>query len=114
MGVFRRVNAGQDPRKAVREGGSRGAYLAGEHIIGVAAQDAPVDEGTLRNSGATTPDGLTCVMSFDTPYAKRQHEEMGYKHPRGGGPKFLERAMNNEADVARALIVQAIRKQLSQ
>jgi hypothetical protein len=26
-------------------------------------------------------------------YAIVQHEDMGFAHPRGGGPKFLERAL---------------------
>ncbi len=29
-------------------------------------------------------------ISFNTPYARRQHEEVGYNHPRGGKAKYLE------------------------
>jgi hypothetical protein len=29
-------------------------------------------------------------ISFNTPYARRQHEELGYNHPLGGNAKFLE------------------------
>ena len=29
-------------------------------------------------------------ISFNTPYARRQHEELGYEHPRGGKAKYLE------------------------
>lgn len=30
-------------------------------------------------------------ISFDTPYAVKQHENLRLDHPRGGKPKFLER-----------------------
>lgn len=30
------------------------------------------------------------TMASDLPYALRQHEELGYKHPKGGQAKFLE------------------------
>ena len=33
-------------------------------------------------------------ISFNTPYARRQHEELGYNHPLGGGPKYLENPFN--------------------
>ena len=33
-------------------------------------------------------------ISFNTPYARRQHEELGYEHPRGGKAKYLEDPFN--------------------
>ncbi len=33
-------------------------------------------------------------ISFNTPYAWRQHEELGYNHPRGGKAKYLETPFN--------------------
>jgi hypothetical protein len=33
-------------------------------------------------------------ISFSTPYARRQHEELGYNHPRGGKAKYLEDPFN--------------------
>ncbi len=33
-------------------------------------------------------------ISFNTPYAWRQHEELGYEHPRGGKAKYLEDPFN--------------------
>jgi hypothetical protein len=29
-------------------------------------------------------------ISFNTPYARRMHEEIDYNHPKGGGSKYLE------------------------
>ena len=33
-------------------------------------------------------------ISFNTPYARRQHEELDYEHPRGGKAKYLETPFN--------------------
>jgi hypothetical protein len=37
-------------------------------------------------------------ISFNTPYAKRQHEELGYNHPLGGNAKFLEGPFNRNEE----------------
>ena len=54
----------------------------------------PVETGDLQgsaDSGATiTPDGVEGFVSFDTPYATRQHEEMNYHHTAPGQAKYLE------------------------
>lgn len=36
-------------------------------------------------------------VTIDQLYAQDQHENMMYKHTRGGGPKFLERALFEDA-----------------
>ncbi|WP_132974547.1 hypothetical protein [Ornithinimicrobium sufpigmenti] len=114
MATFRRTRPTRDPRQAVHDGTERGVYLAAEHLKGVAQQSAPVDESTLRNSAAVTHDGTQAIVSFDTPYAARQHEELTWHHPRGGGAKYLERPMVTEQPVIRAIVTQAIRTNLVQ
>lgn len=48
--------------------------------------------------------GATAIVSFDTPYAVRQHEELGYNHPGGGKAKYLEDAFNaNKDDVVKLI-----------
>lgn len=37
--------------------------------------------------------GTLVRVSVDTPYAAKAHEDLRLKHPRGGGPKFLEHAL---------------------
>lgn len=73
------------------------------------ARQAPVDTGDLRNnctavlngaavfreqhavSGSVTPSAKAeAVVGYSLPYALRQHEELGYNHPKGGKAKFLE------------------------
>jgi hypothetical protein len=38
------------------------------------------------------PDGSIKII-VDTEYAAKQHEALWFEHPRGGGPKYLERAL---------------------
>lgn len=66
---------------------------AAELLRAWAVEAAPIDDGILRGSAQVTPargaNGAAYV-SFDTVYAWRQHEELAWRHPRGGGPKYLE------------------------
>lgn len=59
-----------------------------EDLLGKAVELAPIDTGTLRRSGEAHTErdaaGTTGVVSFNTPYAVRRHEEAPRKgiHPR--------------------------------
>ena len=63
-------------------------------------QDArPVEEGGQEKEHKDAfpePVGKekAVYISFNTPYARRQHEEVGYNHPRGGKAKYLEDPFN--------------------
>jgi hypothetical protein len=86
-------------------------------LCGKAVLLAPVETGDLRGSGkaeidkvliatgngdgslSVVGDGVEMVklrehvsgtVSFSTPYAVRQHEELEYNHPQGGQAKYLE------------------------
>lgn len=67
---------------------------------------APIDRGDLRGSAQVTlaTDGnLTAYVSYDTPYAARQHEELGYRHDEGQA-KYLEGPLTeNEAKYQAAI-----------
>jgi hypothetical protein len=104
--------------KIAEEAGLKALRTGAEAILTEAIDEAPVDTGTLRRSGTVTvgklPDGArvfeaaeagtehkdafkeelgkekAVYISFNTPYARRQHEEVGYYHPRGGYAKYLE------------------------
>lgn len=108
--------------KIAQEAGLKALRSGAEGILTEAIDEAPVDTGTLRRSGTVTvgklPDGArvhaaaragtemkdafpneigkekAVYISFNTPYARRQHEELGYNHPLGGGPKYLENPLN--------------------
>lgn len=59
-------------------------------LQGKAQRLAPVLHGDLRGSAFSEVNGLDGVVGFVEPYALRQHEEVGYRHPKGGEAKFLE------------------------
>lgn len=113
------VNIAEDAAlKALRTGA--------EAILTEAIDETPIDTGTLRRSGTVTvgalPDGAqvyeaaesgsdmkdafpgpegkekAVYISFNTPYARRQHEELGYNHPLGGKAKYLEDPFNRNKD----------------
>ena len=63
------------------------------------SQSAPVLYGDLRGELAVPkkiPKGYKVGSSL--PYTRKQHEHLEYKHPRGGGAKFLERPFNENKD----------------
>lgn len=65
-----------------------------KHNIGVG--DPAVDPNpavTLAESSRIERHGDGLIISFNTEYAAKQHEDQRLNHPRGGGPKYLERAL---------------------
>jgi len=108
--------------KIAEEAGLKALRTGAEAILTEAIDETPVDTGTLRRSGTVTvgalpngeqvyeaaasgsdmkdafpgPEGKekAVYISFNTPYARRQHEELDYNHPRGGKAKYLEDPFN--------------------
>lgn len=102
---------------AFEHGAANGLRLAGEHVLQVSNGRVPLLEGTLERSGRVSDpevDGESVVgaVSYDTPYAVRQHEETDYHHPDGRQAKYLESAVNDTAGVQRAIIAQAIKNEI--
>jgi hypothetical protein len=108
--------------KIAEEAGLKALRTGAEAILTEAIDETPFESGTLRRSGTVTvgglPDGAqvyeaaesgsdmrnafpektgkekAVYISFNTPYARRQHEELDYEHPRGGKAKYLEDPFN--------------------
>lgn len=116
---------------AVREG----LTDIGLDLLGKSVRDAPVLTGFLRGSGyarfntgdiahgvaSAAGEGSIAVLGraqrsaepvvtvgFGAPYALRQHESLGYRHPRGGKAKYLEDNMKTDSDFYPRYIAQAI------
>lgn len=88
----------------VQRASARALTLSTEHLLGVAASRAPIEEGILEGSGKATVDDADLIgaVSFNTPYAVRQHEDMGLRHDAGREAKYLERSATEErATIAR-------------
>jgi hypothetical protein len=91
---------------------ARGLQLALELILQESDKLTPLDEGTLVRSGTTSidPATLSGAVSYNTPYAVRQHEELTWRHASGRQAKFLETAVNANRDTAAQVISAEIRK----
>jgi hypothetical protein len=87
----------------------RGLQLAGEHVLALSRRRVPIEEGTLERSGLATDDGhLTVAVSYDTPYAVRQHEDITLRHASGRTSKYLELAAAEAApDITRIVAASA-------
>ncbi|WP_328426034.1 hypothetical protein [Streptomyces sp. NBC_00443] len=98
----------------LRQAAARGLYLGAEHVLGVSNDRVPLDEGTLQHSGTASVDeaDLTAMVSYDTPYAVRQHEELDFQHAPGREAKYLETSLNAERGVVLALVAAELRRAL--
>ncbi|MFI8299988.1 hypothetical protein ACIGCZ_29090 [Streptomyces nigra] len=101
-------------RGELRQAAAHGLFLGAEHVLGVSNDKVPLDEAALQRSGtASVDDGsLTAMVSYDTPYAVRQHEELDYRHAPGREAKYLENALNGERAVVFALVAAEMRRSL--
>ena len=101
-------------KHATNQAAINGLHDAAEHILAESKKQTPYDEGTLENSALieTSQNGLAVVISYNTPYAAKQHEELGYHHPRKGKAKYLEDPIREEAATTRDIINAAIRRAL--
>lgn len=126
--------------KIAQQAGIEALRIGGESILTEAIDEAPVLSGTLRRSGTVTVGGLpnseqvfaaaeagkehkdafeeelgkekAVYISFNTPYARVQHEEIGYNHPTGGKAKYLEDPFNRNRAKVRKLAELKIKKAL--
>jgi hypothetical protein len=100
--------------RGTRAGAVRGLRVAAEHVLGVSRGRVPIEEATLERSGVATVDesSLTAAMSYDTPYAVRQHEELEYRHDPGRSAKYLEGPLTEEAGTVAAIIAAELRRSL--
>lgn len=110
-------------------------------ILGQAVKKAPRDTGTLRRSGTVTYKSLPNVdevypvaqqmqvqkepkpehvqrnnikayVSFNTPYAHKQHEDLTLNHPREGEAKYLENALDENKGRVKTIVEKEMKRQL--
>ncbi|BCJ64149.1 minor capsid protein [Polymorphospora rubra] len=100
----------------IRAATMAGLEVGAEHLLQVSSSLAPHEEGDLERSGEVSKDedGLVVAVSFDRPYAARQHEDMTYRHDAGRKAKFLEEPMHGEKPTVLALIHQRARRELGE
>jgi hypothetical protein len=109
-GILARV---QRTNEAKDKGTKRGLRVGGEHVLGVSNERVPHEDGDLERSGAVSQDddGNTAI-SYDTPYAIRQHEDMSLHHDSGRQAKYLESAILSERATVLQIVAAAIKKEI--
>lgn len=108
-----------DNRRAMSDAMRKAAALAvvevAEDALTEANDRVPLDEGDLARSGEVVPhpEQSAASITYDTPYAIKQHEDATLSHPRQGEPKWLERTIEQNAPRYFQYIADRIRRALS-
>ncbi|TSI11988.1 hypothetical protein FO013_21235 [Brevibacterium aurantiacum] len=99
--------------KSIRAAQLKGADLAAEYLLGESNSIVPIEEATLERSGAASTQqsskGTTLAVSYDTPYAVRQHEEVTWNHDAGRKAKYLEATFNSKNGKALQVIADTVK-----
>jgi hypothetical protein len=109
-----RLNFDRSVAGQMRAAAARGLLLGAEHVLTEAQNLVPLDEGALQNTGTASVDegSLTAMVSYDTPYAARQHEELDWRHAPGRQAKYLEQPLNAERATVLDLVAAQMRRAL--
>lgn len=91
--------------RVIRNASRKGIHAALDVVASASQAQVPLDKGPLQASCAVdvSDDGKEGTISYDTPYAVRQHEETGYNHQRGRKAKYLEGPVNDSSVTAQAM-----------
>ncbi|WP_454112830.1 hypothetical protein [Microbacterium maritypicum] len=83
---------------------------AARQVLASAKERSPTLTGESDDSGFVATDDLTVQVGFTSLVSRLNHENLDYKHPQGGEPKFLETA-SDEVDME-AIAAEELRKGL--
>lgn len=83
---------------------------ATEFLAQAANETVPHEIGTLELSAQASTDGLKGAVSYDTPYAARQHEDTRLRHKGKGRAKWLQRTLDEKAPRITTFIGEAMRR----
>ena len=100
----------------VEKAAQSGLREAAEALLEESNARAPSLSGDLRAAGYVKIDDLTATIGYQSPkgydYIARQHEDLDYKHPRGGEAKFLEKAETAMRGRLERIVGNAVRSEL--
>jgi hypothetical protein len=93
-------------REQIIAAAMRGLKITGELILGESKKKVPIDTGTLMRSGTVNADYTKnfVEISFNTPYARKQHEIHKSKS------KYLERPFQEHSGKAKDFIEKELKK----
>lgn len=87
-----------------------GLELAAEFVGQKSDTVVPLDEGPLQNSRKVVIQGTRAAISYNTPYAQKQHEDLSLSHPGGRKAKYLEGALNGSGPQVAQIVEARIRR----
>lgn len=92
----------------------RALILALEYVLTESRKLVPHQEGTLERSGRVVveDDGSRGAVTYDTPYAVRQHEDLSLQHNAGREAKYLEKVLLLRSAVIAQIIAQELGRAL--
>ena len=99
-----------DPASQIEANIERALLAGAEVLLDESNRKAPIETGALIRSGVARAEGHKAAAGYNTPYAVRQHEELGYQHDQGREAKFLENAATNNRARIEAAIVDELRR----
>lgn len=97
----------------IEEAVARGLQAGADLLLDESNRLAPIETGDLIRSGRAVADEEEATVGYNTPYAVRQHEDLSYRHDAGRQAKYLETALNHNADRIIDTIADEIREHLS-
>jgi len=102
---------GDVAKERTRAASVRALHLASEHLLEAANRTVPLEEDTLERSGKASVDveSMRGIVSYDTPYARRQHEDLTLHHAQGRRAKWLQRALDERANAIHEIVAQVLR-----
>jgi hypothetical protein len=107
---------GDDVRKKVMTAQEKAITLGLEFVKQESIKVVPKDTGMLEKSAGVklVEDGgkKSGYVYYDTPYAIKQHEELGYRHAEGRIAKYLELPLQQNANKALEIMQKVIKGQI--
>lgn len=84
---------------------------AAEHLRRAAVELTPVLTGKLAASAAVTVEDDRAAVTYDGPYARYQHEGLGFRHEHGQA-KYLEQPVTTEKDAIFGILARRVKDAL--
>ncbi len=95
--------------KQMTEAARMGVMDGGQLVLQRSTDVVPHEYGDLEDSGRVRLDprksSINAIVSYDTPYAVEQHENLHFRHNHGRQAKYLEKPLNGSGRDVRKLIV---------
>lgn len=118
MAKYYNVNwFGDDVKKKVMSAQEKAVTLGLEFIKQESIKVAPKDTGLMEKSAGVklVKDEMgkhTGYVYYDTPYAIKQHEELGYRHAEGRIAKYLELPLQQNSKTALEIMQRVMKREI--